>query len=162
VREYADGRPHYCWLPLAGRAEAGAMGGEVHLRLQWREDEREADAEATARFSLEVERRIGIRQGYLRRGSRAIEASGHAHCSLEVSSELVPEEYRSQTTTFYDLQWPFAFHAIQYSLGSLLCQIHRTTEPFGRWTCAALAPPSFAVVARSSVQSAVHFFCSMD
>lgn len=27
---------------------------QVHLRLQWRENEREADAEATAKFSFEV------------------------------------------------------------------------------------------------------------
>lgn len=86
VHEFADGRPHYAWLPLAGRAATGHMGGEVcnmlrlasddscsspdvcyfeftchercclqvHLRLQWRENEREADAEATARFSFEV------------------------------------------------------------------------------------------------------------
>lgn len=29
VHEFADGRPHYAWLPLAGRAAAGSMGGEV-------------------------------------------------------------------------------------------------------------------------------------
>ena len=27
---------------------------QVHLRLQWRENEREADAEATVKFSFEV------------------------------------------------------------------------------------------------------------
>jgi hypothetical protein len=87
VHEFADGRPHYAWLPLAGRAAAGHMGGEVrmllglvrsqptwvlqhtvhcfkasrtlawlqvHLRLQWRENQHEADAEATATFSFEV------------------------------------------------------------------------------------------------------------
>jgi hypothetical protein len=29
VHEFADGRPHYAWLPLAGRAAAGSVGGEV-------------------------------------------------------------------------------------------------------------------------------------
>jgi hypothetical protein len=29
VHECADGRPHYAWLPLAGRAAAGSVGGEV-------------------------------------------------------------------------------------------------------------------------------------
>ena len=31
VHEFADGRPHYAWLPLAGRAAAGSVGGEVRI-----------------------------------------------------------------------------------------------------------------------------------
>lgn len=30
VEQYADGRPHYAWLPLAGRAAGGSMAGEVN------------------------------------------------------------------------------------------------------------------------------------
>lgn len=29
VAQYSDGRPHYAWLPLAGRAAGGSLAGEV-------------------------------------------------------------------------------------------------------------------------------------
>ena len=54
VMSLHDGKPHYTWLPLQKRTDRDNVSGEVHLRMQWIDEELDMPADAALNLAVDV------------------------------------------------------------------------------------------------------------